>query len=486
MELSYKPILGYLEDMAAAEPGKECYGADGRWLDVSAVLERVRQIGAALQRLQLKPGDFVALRTERNLESGLMILGLRAAGLVAVLCDPRQDILSLLNGAETPIPAVAMIEQTEKKTVFRVTRLSPGPAETAQIDLTSLPPWEGESVRVDVQAPAFVIFTSGSTGKSKAVVLSEFNLVNNLVESKLHGRFTGRERGMCALPLHHVFGLVFLLCGVIMGFGNYFPERADIPSLLSAVQEHKLNVMSGVPALYMAMAEHSKEYDLSSLSFGNIGGGPITVQQFTWVEQTLHMILLPVYGLSECPGVSYGYIDEPMEIRAAGVGPFYASNTGKILLDNGEEAGPMEVGEICVNGPSRMIGYLGHPMAPEELFHTGDLGYLDHNGVLHLTGRKKDIIIRNGNNLSPLKIEQALLSAPGIRQAVVVGLPDERQGEVPAAMVVADPGVTSVDVPMPKNEIPVLYEFVDAIPTTPVGKPDKQKVREMLLKRMRG
>ncbi len=141
----------------------------------------------------------------------------------------------------------------------------------------------------------------------------------------------------------------------------------------------------------------------------------------------------------------------------------------------------MEPGEICVAGPARMLGYLGRPMPRDELLRTGDLGYVDKAGVLHLTGRKKDIIIRNGNNLSPRKIEQAILAVPGVKAAAVVGLPDERQGEMPAAMVVAEEGVQSVSPALPKNELPVLYRFADFLPMTASGKPDRQKIKEVLI-----
>lgn len=156
-------------------------------------------------------------------------------------------------------------------------------------------------------------------------------------------------------------------------------------------------------------------------------------------------------------------------------------NTGKILRADGTEADLMEEGEICVTGPARMWGYYGHPMPREELLHTGDLGFLDADGLLHLTGRKKDIIIRNGNNLSPRRIEQALLALPGVKEAVVVSIPDARQGEVPAAMVAADAALAPLHPALAKNELPVLYHFTDHLPMTASGKPDRQKIREVLM-----
>ena len=184
--------------------------------------------------------------------------------------------------------------------------------------------------------------------------------------------------------------------------------------------------------------------------------------------------------MSECIGIACASWKDSRESRAAGVGRFYAMNTGKVLRPDGTEASPGEEGEIWVTGPSRMIGYVGSPLPRDQLLPTGDLGYLDPSGNLRLTGRSKEIIIRNGNNLSARRIEQAILAQPGVRDAAVVALPDERQGEVPAAMVAAESGIRSLSPRLHANEMPVLYHFVDHLPLTASGKPDRQRIREVL------
>ena len=173
--------------------------------------------------------------------------------------------------------------------------------------------------------------------------------------------------------------------------------------------------MNGVPSLYMAMAEQCAQYDISSLRAGFVGGSPMTEQQFAETEQKLGMTLVSVYGMTECIGISCVSYKDSANKRSTTVGPFYSMNTGKILLEDGTEAATMEEGEICVTGPARMLGYYGTPMDRNTLFHTGDIGFVDADGFLHITGRKKNIIIRNGNNLSPRKIELALLDIPGVR-----------------------------------------------------------------------
>ncbi|MCR4886350.1 MAG: long-chain fatty acid--CoA ligase, partial [Clostridiales bacterium] len=429
--------------------------------------------------LGLTGGAFAALKASRTAAAALVMWGLRATGAVAVLAEPRQEISRTLSEAESPLPVTAVIEQTGPA-AFRVSRLNETNAPEKTIDLLSLPPAGDFQMNENALEPAFVIFTSGSTGKSKAVVLSESNLVNNLIDSQPLGDYTDDDLALGSVPLHHVFGLALLSGVAVLGYGMFFPEKTDVPSLLAAIEKQRLTRMNGVPSLYFAMADQCVGYDVSSMRSGYIGGGPVTEGQFAWIEEKLGMTLIPVYGMSECIGISCASYQDSQAVRAGGVGPLYSMNTGKILRDDGTEAGEMEQGEICVTGPARMIGYWGHPMERDELLHTGDVGYVDETGVLHLTGRKKDIIIRNGYNLSPRKIEQALLAIPGVKEAVVVGLPDERQGEVPAAMVSAAPSVKEIHPDLPKNEIPALIKLVDALPLTASGKPDRQKIREVL------
>lgn len=332
--------------------------------------------------------------------------------------------------------------------------------------------------------PAFLIFTSGSTGKRKAVVLSESNLVNNLIDSAPLGLYSPDDIALGARPIDHVFGLVLLCGAAVLQYALYFPENTAVPTLLAAIEKERITRMNGVPSLYLALCEQKDGYDLSSLRAGFIGGSVSTEQQIVEIESALGITLVPVYGMSECIGIACQDGHAEQKTRVQGVGRFYDMNDGAILDGNGEPVPQGAEGEICVKGPMRMLGYYGQPMDKDEYLHTGDLGYLDENRVLHLTGRIKDIIIRNGYNLSPCRIENALLSLPNVSAAAVVGIPDGRQGEVPAAMVVGtgtEEALLSGLVPLlRKNELPAAIRFVDALPLTGSGKPDKTRIREML------
>lgn len=474
-------LYAYWKTLAEVEPNKRLFGDAARWLTAEQTLSLSEHLAARFVSLGIGKGDYVALRAHRTLPVILALIALRAIGAVVVLTDPRQTPTEALCESLVPIPIKATVEQAEDMRYC----VSTADGEE-RFHLLSLPPVHFTPENADVDAPAFLIFTSGSTGRKKAVVLSEGNLISNLLDSEPLGLYAPGDIALGALPIDHVFGLA-LLCGTaVLQYAMYLPEKTDIPSLLGAIEREHITRMNGVPSLYLAMCEQKDGFDLSSLKAGFIGGSGWTEQQFCAMEQSLDMTLVPVYGMSECIGIACANGHAPQAVRLWGVGPFYPMNEG-VILDETEQPVPAGTeGEICVRGPMRMLGYYGQPMPKEAYLHTGDLGVVDENGVVHITGRKKEIIIRNGNNLSPVRIERALLSLTGVKAAAVVGLPDEKQGEVPAAVVIGSGTKETILADLAsllqKNELPVMIRFLEALPLTASGKPDRVRIREELNK----
>ena len=466
MEPAVRTIYAYLTELATENPRKKLLGQADLWMDAAAVLNRTEAAAEYLLNRKLRSGDLVAVRAVRNVETSILIFATQVLGLVAVLVDPRQEPSSYLRNCGTDLPVKAVLDPEA-------------------VGVLSLPDSTVRFPPQDPRKPGFLIFTSGSTGMPKAVTLSQYNLVNNLVDSEPLGCYAQDDIALGALPVDHVFGLVLLAGACVLGYSIFFPEKTDIPAILTAIQEEKITRMNGVPSLYLAMAAQADKFDLSTLRCGFIGGGPFTGEQLRFIEERLSMTLIPVYGMSECIGIACAHWKDPQEVRAGGSAPFYSMNTGKILREDGTEAASGEVGEIFVTGPARMVGYWPDALPVDVLIPTGDLGYLDGAGRIHLTGRKKDIIIRNGNNLSARRIEEAILSIPGVEDVAVVALPDEQQGEVPWAMVAAweQSGFRGkMAQRLNKNEIPAGWCFVKELPRTASGKPDKQKIREVLAK----
>lgn len=489
MKPSTRTLYSYLKELAAAAPQKRLLGSGREWLNAGQTLALVESAASELLRLGVKRGELVALRASRSLEAALTLLALQAIGATAVLTAPWGSVEDVLADCAVSIPIKTVISNEwaaqrpwdGRNQVIMDVRTG----AVTQFDPFEVPCRVLPEQKTDAQDPGFIIFTSGSTGKSKAVVLSQYNLVNNLIDSQPLGCYSEDDIALGALPMEHVFGLVLFAGAIVLRYGLYLAQETDISSLLSDIQSQRITRMNAVPSLYLAMARGKEGHDLTSLRAGFIGGGPSTPEQFHLIERELGMTLIPVYGMSEFVGISCADWRDSSEVRSSGVGRFYSMNRGVILADDGLEAPPGIEGEICVGGPAHMVGYYGDTAAEEFYFHTGDLGWLDGTGCLHISGRKKDIIIRNGTNLSSARIERALLSVPGVRDAAVVALADEQAGEVPWAMVVCGreaPSDLSAALrgALPKNAIPAGICQVARLPMTASGKPDKQHIREVL------
>lgn len=477
MHLLYHSLRMYGE----VAPDKRLFGDASGWLTTCEVKDRVDRAAGCLERLGIRQGDWVALRMNQTSQAAIWLLALQALGVVAVLTDPRSEAADFLSRCTGNIQPKWEIYAEDGWVLHR---MSTGRREPLSMDGTcpELPTLTGRE-------PAMVIFTSGSTGKSKGVVLCQQNLISNLLDSAPLGWYSEDDVALGALPLYHVFGLALLTGSIVLRYGLYFTPGSDLNTVLATIQEQGITRMNGVPALYLNIARNQENYDLHTLRVGYIGASACTPAQFAEIEDRLGMTLVSVYGMSECIGISCSSYKDPRAVRSGGVGKFYPMNQGKILREDGTEAAPGETGEVCVNGPMRMLGYFDEAETREAIdeqgfLHTGDLGYVDETGVLHLTGRKKDIIIRNGVNLSPRRIEEALLSIPGVTQAVVVGIPHPVQGEVPCAMAVSRHSELAIMAllvsRLQKNEIPVGISVVEQIPLTASGKPQKVKIREVL------
>lgn len=475
-----KTLFDYLNTLRQMRPHGKLLGDRNGWLTAEQTHAWVDSAAGKLSGLGLKRGSVAALRMSQCKESVILLLALQAIGVQSVLTDYHQEINEAIDRADLTVrPELSLWEQDGvwfaecRGKVLRWERL----------------PCRPFVVSDHAENAAFVIFTSGSTGKQKGVILSQWNLISNLLDSANLGGYAEDDIALGALPLCHVFGLALMTGAIVLGHSLYITPGADLDTVLQAIEREKISRMNGVPSLYLRMAEQRQRYDLASLRVGFIGGAPCTPEQFETIETELNMTLVPVYGMSECVGISCASWRDSREERIGSVGRFYSMNEGKILRSDGKTADPGVVGEVCVRGAMRFLGYSQEEQTRETVdaegfLHTGDLGYLDEKGILHLTGRKKDIIIRNGINLSPRKIEEALLTIPGVTDAAVVGVDHPVQGQIPCAMAVSSR--TELELlalltgRLPKNEIPMGIHIVDKLPRTASGKPDKETIREVL------
>lgn len=342
-------------------------------------------------------------------------------------------------------------------------------------------------------------YTSGTTGLPKGVMLTHHNQVNNGLLLAQGMRYTEKDRICIAVPLYHCFGCVIgnmaaLTSGAAMVLPNWsFDPRAT----LDAVQAEKCTSLYGVPAMFIAelgLPDFSN-FDLSSLRTGMMAGAPCPVEIMKRVSMEMHCPQLTIgYGQTESsPVVTMSELDDPIELRVCTIGKALPSTEMKISsLIDGTTLPLGEQGEVCTRGYMVMKGYDDEPEATvraidsEGWLHTGDVGLMRADGYIHLTGRAKDMIIRGGENIYPREIEEFLYTHPKVAEVQVVGLPDERLGEVVLAWIRLRPRMAATEAEIREFcrgkiahfKIPEYIRFVDAFPTTVTGKVQKFRIRE--------
>ena len=348
--------------------------------------------------------------------------------------------------------------------------------------------------------PINIQYTSGTTGFPKGATLSHHNILNNgYFVGELCG-YTEEDRICIPVPFYHCFGMVMgNLAATSHGAAMIIPAPAfDPKQTLAAVAAERCTSLYGVPTMFIAeLAEENFEsYDLSSLRTGIMAGSPCPVEVMKQVVSRMGMTEVQIcYGMTETSPVStQTRADDSLERRVSTVGRVLPHVEVKIIdPETGLTAPRGTPGELCTRGYSVMLGYWAEPEKTAEAIdaarwmHTGDLGIMDSDGYLNITGRIKDMVIRGGENIYPREIEEFLYTHPDVLDAQVVGVPDERYGEELCAWIRVRPGaepLTSETVrefaagKLARYKIPRYIQIVDEFPMTVTGKVRKVEMRE--------
>ena len=382
----------------------------------------------------------------------------------------------------------------------------PGPGIYAFADLTDL---GGPAQRLRLAAVESTLdpddainiqFTSGTTGVPKGATLTHRNIVNNARFVTDRIRLAEDDRLCIPVPLYHCFGMVMGVLGAISkGAAMVFPgEGFDAKATLSAVAGERCSALYGVPTMFVAMLEQLPKLNLhlAAMRTGIMAGAPCPRAVMDRVVNEMQMPEITIcYGMTETSPVSFqSGVDDPIEQRCDTVGRVHPHLEARIVDTAGTVLPVGEEGELCTRGYSTMKGYWNDEKATrasirEGWMHTGDLARLDADGFCTITGRVKDMIIRGGENVYPREVEEYLFRHPGIREAHVFGIPDARFGEEVCAWVVptTDSALSEENVRnfceghIAHYKIPRLIRLVAEIPMTVTGKPQKFRMRQMMI-----
>ncbi|MEM4084361.1 MAG: AMP-binding protein [Thermoplasmata archaeon] len=340
----------------------------------------------------------------------------------------------------------------------------------------------------------FIVYTSGTTGKPKGAVLTSSNVFREAIQLQQAINLLESDRIIIILPLFHVNNLMLSIASILRGGSLVILRKFDLEEFFDAVKMYKPTLFSGVPTIYKMLSDlFTQEHKnaLSSLKVGICGAAPMPIKWFETFENLYGIKIIEGYGLTE--GTVASTINPRFGIRKIGsIGIPLPGQDVRIFSEDDKDLPPGEIGEIVIRGPNVMKNYLNRERETQETLrngwlHTGDLGYMDADGYFYLVDRKKDMIIRGGENVYPKEVEDLINSMPEVSEAAVIGKEDEKYGEEVIAFIVKkNPELTSSKVINFCKENIAWYKcpkeifFIDALPKNSVGKIQKTELRQMI------
>jgi len=453
----------------------------GAFFSACAKLQGESRSGADLQTVALLCGNVP--------EFACGFLGARWAGkrvavlptlappaLLSMMCAEAGAKFALTSEELLPKAREAGLEAAAIEEILRGTKESSGSAVAESEGAT---PRGAESV-------AILLYTSGSTGKPKAVALSEENILANVQGCIDAMKFSHNEVMLAILPLFHSYGLtVTLLLPLLLG-GRVVIEKFAPRAVLAAIEKHRVTALIAVPSQYRLLAKDPSPVNVSSLKYCIAGAERLPELVAADFEARFGIAILEGYGCTETAPVVA--INPPWANRKGSVGP-PLPNLRVTIRENWEEVPAGETGEICVAGPSVMLGYLNQPEATAAkirngVLRTGDRGFLDAAGYLHVAGRADDMLKVAGEKIYPAEVEQAIEQLEGVEEAAVIGVPDEARGFTLMAYVQPKPGAalteaglrTAVREHIEGIKVPKVFVVVEQLPRSATGKLDKKKL----------
>ena len=441
-------------------------------------------------------GDRVAVMTANRVEFVVAVNAISKLGAAAVLLSPAWKSVEVGHAVELTHPVHAVTDGDATAIVGaalgsdRITDLDdPDVVAAMRSGDRTRPPPPG----VLATDESVLVFSSGTTGLPKAVRHTHASM-GHAVRHWVQVLGLGPDdRFQVATPPSHILGLLNLLTAAAAGGTVRLHRRFDLDEMLRRIEAERMTLEMAVAPIALALANHPhlEDYDLSSLRYIMWGATPVSESVARVVTERSGVRWLPAYGASELPVIACNPVDRPDEWRLDSAGlPPQGVELRVADLESGEVLPPGQIGEIQVRSASVMAGYLPDEATADAFvdgwYRTGDVGWLEDTGWVHLTDRSKEMIKVNGFQVAPAELEAVLHSHPAVLDCAVFGLPDERAGEVPVGVVQLDPDTPVADGELERLVADSLAGYkqlrhlvvVDRIPRLPSGKVLRRTLRD--------
>jgi long-chain acyl-CoA synthetase len=499
-----------MENAAVSHADRDAFIFRGRTISYLSLKEAADRLAAGFRSLGLGAGDRVALMLPNLPQFPITYFALQKIGAVCIPMSVHfraDEIHRRLEDAEAK--AIVYSEKARldvRQAVQGLDRCrhllalceSAQPGEVRLNYLMESNEPLAETAEPHADETAMIVYTGGLSGHIKGAELSHANLVSNVEACFEFLRLTPNDSVAAVIPLTHPIGQTLVMNAFLRaGAKVVLMPKFDAPVVLAEIRSQGLTHFVGVPAMINDLAGLPEPIDPlpTTLKVCISTGDSLRPDVMEMFEAKYKVPVLEGYGLTEAsPMVSF---NSPTRERKAGsIGLPLPGVDLKIVDDNGREVRPGQVGEVIVQGPNVMKGYLNRPEATREVLrdgwlHTGDLAMLDESGFGFIVVRKKNVIVKSGFSVYPVEVETYLQAHPKIREAVVVGLPDPVQGEEIHACAVVKPGETAEEAEIIDyvRERIALYKcpksvvFVESLPKGPTGRVLRDRVKAMIQER---
>ncbi|MBW9120026.1 o-succinylbenzoate--CoA ligase [Microbacterium trichothecenolyticum] len=500
----HRGIGFWLAKRRLKNPGKTAVVFGDGELTYRELADAADRVAAVLWHRGIRRGDAVAYIGENSPQFLQVMFGAAQLGAVFVpvntrLAAPEVTHLLVDSGARAVVLDAEFLERAmpgvEAGRIAHVIVTGEGlPEHPGLARLVAEAPGGHTVADVTLDDPAAIIYTSGTTGKPKGAVLSHGNLTWVALNCIVDYDVVSTDVSLMISPLFHVASLGMGALPVILKGATLVLEMGFEPGrALALIQEHGITMLSGVPTTYQMMADHPAwaTTDLSTLQKLTCGGSAVPTRILNAYEER-GLSFSQGYGMTETSPGATSLSPAMTREKQGSVGLPHFFTEVRITDERGDVVPRGTVGEIEVAGPNVFLGYHGQPEATaaaftdDGWFRSGDLGYLDADGYLYIADRLKDMIISGGENIYPAEVENLIADIEGISGVAVVGVPDERWGEVPWAVVTLREGAevdteivrAHLDGLLARYKLPKNVVVVEDLPRTASGKVRKADLRE--------